>query len=127
MSTRISPALLRALFVGFLLLLATRASWAQAGPVAPHVYDFLTVTTVEGTTKNTAKLFITPAFQGKMEIQLEDGNSSSLSTKNNFAIMQRNLLVINQELSDLTVAGWELTHVTGTPYQTRYLFRKAKS
>ncbi|AMR28019.1 hypothetical protein A0257_13585 [Hymenobacter psoromatis] len=121
--------MLRAFFVGFLLLLTTRSSWAQVGPVAPHGDDFLTVTTIDGYTKNISKILITPAFQEKTEIQLEDLGNSSFSIEKNLATIQRNTLKINQQLSDLTVAGWELVEahtVTIFAPTTRYLFRKAR-
>ena len=122
------------LFVGFLLPL--RPAWAQVVPpasAAPHGYDFLTVTEFEGLTKNKAKLLITPAFQGKTEVQLDDLNGSSFSVKKDLETFQRNTLVLNQQLSELTAAGWELVDIsvisilTVGDTTTRYLFRKAKS
>lgn len=118
------------------LLLHLQPVWAQLAPPpssAPHGYDFLTVTEFEGLTKNKAKLLITPAFQGKTEVQLEDLNGSNFSVNKDLETVQRNTQVLNQQLSELTVAGWELVDVsvisilaTGS-HTTRYLFRKPKS
>lgn len=122
------------LFTG--LLLPLRPAWAQVAPPASavlHGYDFLTVTEFEGYTKNRARILITPAFQGKTEVQLDDLNGSSLSVNKDLEVIQRNTLVLNQQLSELTAAGWELvdvhvvTTLSTTNNTTRYLFRKAKS
>lgn len=124
-------AFLRALLCSFGLLLsfATLPCWAQ---VAPHGYDFLTVTTLEGNTKLTTKLLYSPAFQGTQEIQLEDLNASAFGRSGNPQIIQRNTVLVNQKLSELSSAGWELVSVTAVNdglipgVKTCYLFRKAR-
>jgi hypothetical protein len=123
---------------GFLLsaglLLSGPVPHAQAAvpTVAPaaHGYDFLTVTSMESSTKSVAKILITPAFQGKSEIQLED--FGGFSAEKNLSKLQHNTQLVNQQLSDLTTAGWELVQAypfTSVPglFTTRYLFRKAKN
>lgn len=112
-----------------LLLAAGLPAAAQTGAPAAPGYSFLTVTTMESTAKSLAKIVITPAFQGKSEIQLEE--FSGLSTEKYLAKLQHNTEVINQQLTDLTVAGWELVQTypftsNSGPVATRYLFRKAR-
>ncbi len=130
MSTRIHPALLRALFVGFLLLLTTRSSWAQAGPVAPHGYDFLTIMVMESPYTKEPYLLFTPIFQGQSVILLKSSNLYSNSPED-IANLAENTALIDQKLSTLTVDGWELVHVnsftSASRLHTRYLFRKAKN
>jgi hypothetical protein len=115
------------LLVAILLLGITRSISAQTAP--PPAYEFLTVTTFESQIKVLARIVIAPAFAGKSEIQLED--FGGFSAAKNLDKLQRNTLLINQQLSDITSAGWELAHVypvaeTGVLI-TRYLFRKVKS
>lgn len=123
-----SLPLLRALVAGSALLLSTLPCSAQT---ATRGYDFLTLTEFEGLTKATAQLCLTPAFQGKTTVPLEDLSGSSLSRSKDLAIIQRNTQVLNQQLSDLTSAGWELVAVhpvslLATAPVTRYLLRKPK-
>lgn len=130
MSTRIHLALLRVLFVGFLLLLTAHSSWAQAGPVAPHGYDFLTVTTLESTYKKEPYLLFTPAFKGQSMIPLPQ-SSLYASSPEDIAKLAESTALIDQKLSALTVDGWELVHVNSlitaaSRPLTRYLFRKAR-
>ena len=85
---------------------------------------------MESQTKAVAKILIMPAFQGKSEIQLED--FGGFSAEKNLAKLQHNTELVNQQLSELTVAGWELVQAypfASMPglFTTRYLFRKAKS
>jgi hypothetical protein len=99
---------------------------AQTGP--PRTYEFLTMTTFESQAKVLSHIYMTPAFQGKSDIQLED--FGGISASKNMDKLQRNTTVINQQLEAITAAGWELTFVytiteTGT-IGTRYLFKKAK-
>ena len=103
---------------------------ASTGVVAAHGYDFLTVTSMESGAKSLAKILIVPAFQGKSEIQLED--FGGFSTEKNIAKLQHNTDLIQQQLSELTVAGWELVQTypfisSPSLVTTRYLFRKAKN
>lgn len=99
-----------------------------------HGYDFLTVTTVESYRQSEAKMLISPPFEGKTEVALADGDLERL-TRNDIEKIGRNTLLINQQLSALTVAGWELVQVVPvapstspgpTPPITRYLFRKPR-
>jgi hypothetical protein len=122
------PTLLYRLVVRAFLLLGTPAAFAQVP--APHGYDFLTLTSMESSTKSVAKILITPAFQGKTEIQLED--FGGFSAEKNLGKLQHNIELVNQQLTELTAAGWELVQAypfTSVPglFTTRYLFRKAKS
>ncbi|RZL14240.1 MAG: hypothetical protein EOO62_06010 [Hymenobacter sp.] len=127
------PVLSGALLGAGLLLNSpvARAQGATTSVQAAHGYDFLTVTTIESISKNYAKLLFSPAFEGKSEIPLED--YSGLGLEKYFDKIQRNTLLINQQLSNLTVAGWELVEVHVAPFMpanpstTRYLFRKAKN
>lgn len=122
---------LRRLVLSAFLLLSTSAAFAQAMPPAPHGYDFLTVTTIESISNKFAKILIMPSFQGKSAIDLEE--YSGLGIEKYLDKIQRNTQLINQQLSDLTVAGWELVETHVAPLSapalsaTRYLFRKAKS
>ena len=122
------PTLLRPLLLGLGLLLASSAARAQA---TPRGYDFLTLTALESNVKRFSKLLYSPALGSRTETQLEA--LSSLSNATNLEDARRNAELINQALSELTVAGWELVEVhtvplgTATPVATtRYLFRKAK-
>jgi hypothetical protein len=119
--------------LGAALLLSSPVAHAQTAAVAlaAYGYDFLTMTTVESPAKSLSKLLITPAFQGKTETQLEVFGGF-VSADKNLEILQRNTQTINQQLSDLTVAGWELVEVhtistVSNACTTRYLFRKARS
>ncbi len=99
---------------------------AQTSP--PRAYDFLTVITLESQAKAYSRIIITPAFEGKSEVQLED--FGALSGSKNLEKIQRNTLLVNQQLTALTVGGWELVQVypvaeTGI-LTTRYLFRKPR-
>jgi hypothetical protein len=103
---------------------------APAGAIAAHGYDFLTLTSMESGSKVLAKILIVPAFQGKSEIQMED--FGGFSAEKNLAKLQHNTELIQQQLSELTVAGWELVQTypfISSPnlVTTRYLFRKAKN
>lgn len=109
--------------------LGTRSAFAQGATTAvSHVYEYTTLTTFESTSKATSKIFITPAFQGKTEVQLEDFNAFAF--EKNREKFQQNAQAINQLLGDLSAAGWELVQVYPLPTQgipvTRYLLRKAK-
>ena len=123
--------LLRTLVMSCALLPSAVVAWGQTVPEpqnAPHGYDFLTVTVLELTGKSMAKVLITPAFQGKTEIQLAD--MSSISTAKNVEVSQHNASVVNQQLSDLTIAGWELAAVFNSNVSgyaaPRYLFRRPR-
>jgi hypothetical protein len=121
-------SLLRYPLVMALLVLGTSTASAQAGPAATRGYDFLTLTTLESSNKSASKIYIAPAFQGKTEVQLEDFNAFGF--EKNREKLQQNTQLINQQLSDLTVAGWELVQVYPLSSQaviiTRYLLKKAK-
>jgi hypothetical protein len=121
------------------LLLSSPVTYAQAdvpaGVVAAHGYDFLMVTTIEGLNKKLAQLIFTPAFQNQTLVPLLPGSILASSAEETERLSQ-NALIINNQLSNLTVAGWELVQVysvsptSGAGYNppvTRYLFRKAKN
>ena len=112
------------------LLLSSPVAHAQTAisiaTPAPHGYDFLTVTTSEGT-KAASFILFSPAFQGKTEVQLEPNNV--LGIEKYKERISQNAQLINEQLSALTVAGWELVQVytPTSPANGRcYLFRKAK-
>ncbi|QKG58244.1 hypothetical protein GKZ68_17405 [Hymenobacter sp. BRD128] len=132
------PALV-GLFFSAGLLLSSPAACAQTavqpGTPAAHGYDFLTVTTIESGNERESKLLLSPAFEEQAEIPLANASLYSLS-KDDFQKLSRNTATINQLLSRITVAGWELFQVyplappngaSSTPPIIRYLFRKAKS
>ena len=116
----------------FLLLTGLLASFAFSAraQAAPSVgYTFLTLTTSESQSKTFARILIAPAFQGKSEIQLETFGGMA-SNARNLDKLQRNTLLVNQQLEALTGAGWGLVQVypvadTGV-LMTRYLFREGK-
>jgi hypothetical protein len=111
------------------LVLRGPLAFAQA---SQRSYGFLTITVIQSPYKNDCRLLLTPAFQGKTEIKLEE--EYNLSADKYRANAQSNALLLNQLLSDLSAAGWELaeTHaaqqgpVTSATV-TRYLLRKAKN
>ena len=114
------------------LILSGPAAFAQMSPVASRSYDFLTITVIQSPYKNDCRLLLTPAFQGKTEIKLEEEHT--LSADKYRANAQSNALLLNQLLSDLSAAGWELadTHAAQqgpapSATVTRYLLRKAKN
>ena len=124
----LTRAMLFNLLAGGLLLLSPASLRAQA---APHGYDFLTITAIESNAKKFSKLLYSPAFGTKTEVQLEA--LSSFSNATNLDDARRNAETINQSLSELTVAGWELLEVHVVPLgtaqpvaTTRYLLRKPR-
>ncbi len=119
------------LLLGAGLVLSGPAARAQALPMPPHSYDFLTITVIQSPYKNECRLLLTPAFQGKTELKLEE--EYDLSSDKYRARAQSNTLLLNQLLSDLSAAGWQLadTHAAQQGPATsatvmRYLLRKAK-
>ncbi|WP_139361881.1 hypothetical protein [Hymenobacter sp. CRA2] len=103
-----------------LLLSGATASFAQTAPA----YEFMTVLESESQMGGQAKIIFAPAFQGKSEMPLEElpgGVSNKYHT-----VLRKNMEVVNQQLSGITVAGWELVHVSTDRMGTQYLFRKAK-
>lgn len=121
------------LLAGLLVGLGGRPAVAQLlAPSQARTYDFLTVTVIESPYTRESRLLFSPAFQGKTELILEE--VYNLSNDRYREHLQRNTTLINQALSDLSAAGWELLDVhtalfspAPTPTVTRYLFRKAKS
>ncbi len=127
---------LRAFFLSALLVLGAQVALAQniITGSGPQGYDFMTVTTIESFRKAEAKMLLTPAFQGKTEIPLADGDITRL-TANDITKITQNTLLVTQQLGALTAAGWELVQVyavsplSGAGYNspiTRYLLRRAK-
>lgn len=122
------PAQQRTAALSVLLAVGPLLAPAQSTPAKG--YDFLTVTAIESSTKSLARLIITPAFQGKTEVQLEA--PGGLSFDKNLAKIARNTELVNRQLTDLTAAGWELVQAYPFTYSpdfptTRYLFRKARN
>lgn len=64
--------LFRRLVLSAGLVLGTQAAFAQAPTTAPRGYDFLTVTVVKAAYGTECRLLLTPAFQGKKEVPLEE-------------------------------------------------------
>jgi len=113
------------------LLLSSPVARAQmavpAGAVAARGYDFMTVTTVEAG-KSLSLILFSTEFQGKTEIALQDVNV--LGVEKFKERIRQNTQLVNEQLSALTVAGWELVQVytPTSPTSARcYLFRKAKN
>ncbi|HET9504376.1 MAG TPA: hypothetical protein VFO93_12610 [Hymenobacter sp.] len=119
------------LLLGAGLVLGGPAAHAQALPVPQRGYDFLTLTVIQSPYKNDCRLLLTPAFQGKTELKLEE--EYDLASDKYRAHAQSNALLLNQLLTDLSAAGWQLaeTHAAQqgpatSATVTRYLLRKAK-
>ena len=129
------PPLLRPFLCRLLLsmgaALGARAALAQVPGAVPHGYDFRTITVIKSPYRTDCRLLLTPAFEGKTELKLaEEYTLTSDKYREN---LHANTALLNQLLSDLSVAGWELaeTHAAleGPPPSaavTRYLLRKAK-
>jgi hypothetical protein len=121
-------------YLGALLLLTSLGAAAQASPSV--AYEFLTISIVKSPYKNDCYLLLTPAFQGKTEIKLEE--EYNLASDRYRANLQRNITLLNNTLSELSAAGWDLVNVHSTEVGaeppglqptatlTRYLLRKAK-
>ncbi len=126
---------LRSLCLGALLLLASLSAVAQAG--RPVAYEFMTVSIVKSPYKNDCYMLLTPAFQGKAEVKLDE--EYNLASDRYRANLQLNTALLNTTLGELSAAGWELVNVQATEIGaeppglqptatlTRYLLRKAKS
>jgi hypothetical protein len=118
-----------------LFLLASLGAAAQA--TRPVAYEFMTISIVKSPYKNDCYMLLTPAFQGKAEIKLEE--EYNLASDRYRANLQRNTALLTATLGELSAAGWELTNVHSTEIGaeppgmqptatiTRYLLRKAKS
>jgi hypothetical protein len=124
-----------ALFCGLLLptlLVSGPAALAQIPAATARSYEFLTVTVIESPYSRDSRLLLSPAFQGITEVALEE--TYNLASDKYREHLQRNTVRLNQMLSDLSSAGWELIDVHGSVVGpapsaavTRYLLRKAKS
>ncbi|MGI4874256.1 MAG: hypothetical protein ACRYFX_24115 [Janthinobacterium lividum] len=100
-------------------LLLSSPALAQTTPTA---YEFLTVAECQSYQASASKVLFAPAFQGKTEVALAD-----LPAGNKFlAVYRQNLEVVNQQLADVTAAGWELVNVSTIERAHEYLFRRAK-
>lgn len=123
------PIFFRTALLAALLLPSGQAAFAQSAAPNTVAYEFMTITTLESSAKSASKLFLTPAFQGKTEIQLDDFNA--FASEKNKEKFQVNAQTVNKQLSELSSAGWELVQVYPLPTQgifiTRYLLRKAKN
>ncbi|MDJ0364393.1 hypothetical protein QMK33_04460 [Hymenobacter sp. H14-R3] len=124
---------LRRLVLSAGLVLGTQAAFAQASAARPRGgYDFLTITIIKSPYKTDCRMLVTPAFQGVSEVKLEE--EYTITSDRYRENLHHNTLLLNQALSELSAAGWELveTHavlegVSPAPVVTRYLLRKAKS
>jgi len=120
--------------LGALFLLVSLGATAQASRPA---YDFLTISVIKSPYKNDCYLLLTPAFQGKSTIKLEE--EYNLASDRYRTNLQHNTALLNETLGDLSTAGWDLVDVHSTAVGaeppgvqptasiTRYLLRKAKS
>lgn len=124
----------RSWHLGALLLFVSLGAAAQTGRVT---YDFMTVSVIKSPYKNDCYLLLTPAFQGKSEIKLEE--EYDLSSDRYRANLQHNITLLNETLGGLSAAGWDLVDVHSTELGaepsgrfskatiTRYLLHKAKN
>ena len=127
--------LLRTWCLGALLLLAALRAEAQTSQ--PVSYDFRSISIVKSPYRNDCYLLLTPAFQGKAEIKLEE--EYNLASDRYRANLQRNTALLNETLGALSAEGWDLVNVHSTEVGaeppglqpratiTRYLLRKAKN
>ena len=115
-------------------LLASRPAAAQQLLLVPaqpgQAYEFTTLTAFESPLKNMARLLIAPAFNGRSEIQLENIGTLPATQLEH---LLRNDEALNQTLSELSAAGWELYEMHSTPFiadkdirTTRYLLRRPR-
>ncbi len=127
---------LRSCCLGALLLLVFSLN-AMAQVSQPVTYEFMTISLVKSPYKNDCYMLLTPAFQGKAEVKLDE--EYNLASDRYRANLQRNTALLNTTLGELSAAGWELINVQATEIGaeppglqptatlTRYLLRKAKS
>ncbi|TVT41274.1 hypothetical protein FNT36_07400 [Hymenobacter setariae] len=120
--------------LGALLLLVSLSALAQTGR---PTYDFMTISVIKSPYRNDCYLLLTPTFQGKSEIKLEE--EYNLASDRYRANLQRNITLLNNTLGELSAAGWDLVDVHSTEVGaepaglqptatlTRYLLRKAKN
>ena len=91
--------------LGALLLLASLGAAAQAS--RPVAYEFMTISIVKSPYKNDCYMLLTPAFQGKAEIKLDE--EYNLASDRYRANLQRNTVLLTTTLGELSAAGWELS------------------
>ena len=127
-------SLFRNWYLGALLLFVSLGAAAQTGRVT---YDFMTISVIKSPYKNDCYLLLTPAFQGKSEIKLDE--EYNLASDRYRANLQHNIELLNGTLGELSAAGWDLVDVHSTEVGaeppglqptatiTRYLLRKAKN
>lgn len=127
-------SLFRNWYLGALLLFVSLGASAQTGRVT---YDFMTISVIKSPYKNDCYLLLTPAFQGKSEIKLDE--EYNLASDRYRANLQHNIELLNGTLGELSAAGWDLVDVHSTEVGaeppglqptatiTRYLLRKAKN
>jgi hypothetical protein len=126
--------LLRSWYLGALLFLVSLGASAQTGRLT---YDFMTISVIKSPYKSDCYLLLTPAFQGKSEIKLEE--EYDLASDRYRANLQHNTALLNGTLGELSAAGWDLVDVhlaeigaepsgrVPTATITRYLLRKARN
>lgn len=123
----------RGLCLGLLLALTSQSASAQLLPLGPaRSYEFRTMTVYESSAKAYARLVFAPAFNEHTELELEGLNTLTADKARDN--QRHNAEVVNQSLSQLSAAGWELIEVHSGSWvrdpsvqTTNYLFRKAKS
>ena len=127
-------SLFRNWYLGALLLFVSLGASAQTGRVT---YDFMTISVIKSPYKNDCYLLLTPAFQGKSEIKLDE--EYNLASDRYRANLQHNIELLNGTLGELSATGWDLVDVHSTEVGaeppglqptatiTRYLLRKAKN
>ena len=127
-------SLFRNWYLGALLLFVSLGASAQTGRVT---YDFMTISVIKSPYKNDCYLLLTPAFQGKSEIKLDE--EYNLASDRYRANLQHNIELLNGTLGELSAAGWDLVDVHSTEVGaeppgvvptatiTRYLLHKARN
>ena len=94
-------SLLRTWCLGALLLLAALRAEAQTSQ--PVSYDFRSISIVKSPYRNDCYLLLTPAFQGKAEIKLEE--EYNLASDRYRVNLQRNTALLNETLGALSTEG----------------------
>jgi hypothetical protein len=120
-------------YLGTLLLLISLSAAAQTDRVT---YEFMTVSVIKSPYQTDCYLLLTPAFQGKTQIKLEE--EYNLASDRYRTNLQHNITLLNETLGELSAAGWDLVDVHATEVGaeppglhptatiTRYLLHKAK-
>ena len=113
------------LLVALALLTVPARAMAQSAPAVGD--DFLTVAELQSANQGFAALVFAPAFAGKTALPLAP-LPNGFSGAKYVATYRQNLELVNQQLSAVTAAGWELVQVSTTMTEGghTYLFRRPK-